>query len=90
MEVGVIYSSWDWRQAADGVTKLHRHSGVRARSRLHSIPDTAVEVAVARGAVMREAWEGLDGVDVKRTFALRGAVMKTVPSSCLAHSGTFF
>ena len=28
----------------------------------HSIPDTVVEVAVPRGAVMREALEGLDGV----------------------------
>ena len=45
----------------------------------HSIPDTAVEVAVPRGAVMREALEGLDGVDIRRIFSLRGAVMKTVP-----------
>ena len=36
----------------------------------HSIPDTAVEVAVPRGAVMREALEGLDGVDVRRMFCV--------------------
>ena len=45
----------------------------------HSIPDTAVEVAVPRGAVMREALEGLDGVDIRRIFSLRGAMMKSVP-----------
>ena len=46
---------------------------------LHSIPDTVVEVAVPRGAVMREALQGLDGVDIRRIFSLRGAVMKGVP-----------
>ena len=31
----------------------------------HSIPHTVVEVAVPRGAVMREALESLDGVDIR-------------------------
>ena len=44
----------------------------------HSIPDTAVEVVVPRGPALREALESLDLVDT-RMFALRGAVMKTVP-----------
>ena len=45
----------------------------------HSIPDTAVEVVAPRGPALREALERLDLVDTTRIFALRGAVMKTVP-----------
>ena len=45
----------------------------------HSIPDTAVEVVARRGPALREALERLGLVDTTRIFALRGAVMKTVP-----------
>ena len=37
------------------------------------------EVVVPRGPALREALESLDLVDTTRMFALRGAVMKTVP-----------
>ena len=52
----------------------------------HSIPGTAVEVPVPRGAVMREVGGfGWRGHQEDFLFSLRGAVMK---SSCLVHSET--